>query len=76
MCERDFQYIVQLETLHEELPYVLGRLGLEPEARQPVTGRNANPRRYDPTHYMDQLDERQVARLEAIYRMDMILFNG
>ncbi|KAF0293585.1 hypothetical protein FJT64_008645 [Amphibalanus amphitrite] len=76
VCERDYQYIVQLETLEEELPYVLRRLGLEPEARHPVTSRNASPRRYDTGHYLDQLTEAQLARLDAVYRMDMILFNG
>ncbi|XP_043202281.1 carbohydrate sulfotransferase 9-like [Amphibalanus amphitrite] len=76
VCERDYQYIVQLETLEEELPYVLRRLGLETEARHPVTSRNASPRRYDTGHYLDQLTEAQLARLDAVYRMDIILFNG
>ncbi|KAF0309725.1 Carbohydrate sulfotransferase 10 [Amphibalanus amphitrite] len=76
VCERDYQYIVQLETLEEELPYVLRRLGLETEARHPVTSRNASPRRYDTGHYLDQLTEAQLARLDTVYRMDIILFNG
>ena len=76
MCETDFQYVVQLESLREEMPYVVRMLGLEREARHPVTHRNVRWRPYNTSDYMRQLSERQLEKLDTIFRMDIILFNG
>ena len=76
MCETDFQYVVQLESLREEMPYVVRMLGLEREARHPVRHRNGRRQPYSTSDYMSQLSERQLEKLDTIYRMDIILFNG
>ena len=76
MCETDFQYVVQLESLSEEMPYVVRMLGLEREAHHPVRHRNVRRQPYNTSDYMSQLSETQLEKLNSIYRMDMILFNG
>jgi len=74
VCSRDYQYIMQAESLWEELPFVARQLGLERFIYEPLTADFQSS--YDPAEMWKQLTEEQREELENIYAMDKILFGS
>jgi len=77
MCSIDFQYIIKLETLHEDISYLIAKLGRLDNTKELVSpetvakNKNVNLYRY----YFNTLNEELLNKLVAYYNLDSSLFN-
>jgi len=76
VCNKDYDFVLQSETLGEEMPYVARQLGLEEVMKEPVQTANERRREYDPLEMLETLTDEQRDQLDKLYRMDIVLFNA